>query len=50
MVPRYGIVLHNRGGLFRLKPDSPNVIAPHKRPYNTLSASFVMKDRRTLRA
>jgi gamma-glutamyltranspeptidase / glutathione hydrolase len=37
-------VLHNRGGLFTLNPDSPNVIAPHKRPYNTLSAGFVMKD------
>ena len=43
-VPGYGFVLHNRGGLFTLNPDSPNVIAPHKRPYNTLSAGFVMKD------
>jgi gamma-glutamyltranspeptidase/glutathione hydrolase len=47
-VPGYGIVLHNRGGLFTLNPDSPNVIAPHKRPYNTLSAGFVMKDREPL--
>src|SRR2546430_7653352 len=37
-VPRYGFILHNRGGLFTLDPKSPNVIAPHKRPYNTLSA------------
>jgi len=43
-VPGYGFVLHNRGALFTLNPDSPNVIAPHKRPYNTLSAGFVMKD------
>jgi gamma-glutamyltranspeptidase / glutathione hydrolase len=43
-VPGYGIVLHNRGALFTLNPDSPNVIAPHKRPYNTLAAGFVMKD------
>jgi gamma-glutamyltranspeptidase/glutathione hydrolase len=43
-VPGYGIVLHNRGALFTLNPDSPNVIAPHKRPYNTLAAGFVMTD------
>jgi gamma-glutamyltranspeptidase / glutathione hydrolase len=46
-VPGYGFVLHNRGGLFTLDPHSPNVIAPHKRPYNTLSAGFVMADGRT---
>jgi len=43
-VPGYGFVLHNRGGLFTLDPSSPNAIAPRKRPYNTLSAGFVMKD------
>jgi gamma-glutamyltranspeptidase/glutathione hydrolase len=43
-VPGYGFVLHNRGGLFTLDPKSPNVIAPHKRPYNTLSAVFVAQD------
>ena len=43
-IPGYGFVLHNRGGLFTLNPKSPNVIAPHKRPYNTLSAVFVMQD------
>ena len=47
-VPGYGIVLHNRGALFTLNPDSPNLIAPHKRPYNTLAAGFVMKDREPL--
>jgi gamma-glutamyltranspeptidase/glutathione hydrolase len=41
-VPGWGFVLHNRGGLFTLDPKSPNVIAPHKRPYNTLSAGFAM--------
>jgi gamma-glutamyltranspeptidase/glutathione hydrolase len=41
-VPGYGFVLHNRGGLFSLDPKSPNVIAPGKRPYNTLAAGFVM--------
>lgn len=39
-VPGYGFVLHNRGGLFTLNPNSPNVIAPNKRPYNTLMAGF----------
>jgi gamma-glutamyltranspeptidase/glutathione hydrolase len=41
-VPGYGFVLHNRGALFTLDPASPNVIAPHKRPFNTLAAGFVM--------
>jgi gamma-glutamyltranspeptidase/glutathione hydrolase len=43
-VPGYGFVLHDRGALFSLDPKSPNAIAPHKRPFNTLSAGFVMKD------
>jgi gamma-glutamyltranspeptidase / glutathione hydrolase len=47
-VPGYGFILHNRGGLFTLDPSSPNAIAPHKRPYNTLSAGFVMKDNQAL--
>jgi gamma-glutamyltranspeptidase/glutathione hydrolase len=49
-VPGYGIILHNRGALFTLDPKSPNVIAPGKRPFNTLSAGFVMKDGRPLMA
>jgi len=48
VVPAYGLTLHNRGGLFTLDPSSPNVIAPHKRPFNTLSAGFVMHDHRPL--
>jgi gamma-glutamyltranspeptidase/glutathione hydrolase len=47
-VPGYGLVLHNRGGLFTLDPKSPNVIAPNKRPYNTLSAVLVMEHDRPL--
>ena len=43
-VPGYGISLHNRAGLFTLDPRSPNVIAPQKRPFNTLSAGFVMRN------
>jgi gamma-glutamyltranspeptidase / glutathione hydrolase len=41
-VPGYGFILHNRGALFTLNPKSPNAIEPHKRPFNTLSAGFVM--------
>ena len=48
VVPGYGVTLHNRGGLFTLDPKSPNVIAPHKRPFNTLSAGFVMRNDRPL--
>jgi gamma-glutamyltranspeptidase/glutathione hydrolase len=47
-VPGYGFTLHNRGALFSLDPKSPNVIAPHKRPYNTLAAGFVMTGGRPL--
>jgi gamma-glutamyltranspeptidase/glutathione hydrolase len=47
-VPGYGITLHNRGALFTLDPKSPNVIAPGKRPFNTLSAGFVRQDGRPL--
>jgi gamma-glutamyltranspeptidase / glutathione hydrolase len=46
-VPGYGFLLHNRGGLFSLDPNSPNAIAPHKRPFNTLAAGFLMQGGRT---
>ena len=49
-VPGYGLSLHNRGGLFTLDPKSPNAIAPHKRPYNTLSAGFVTRNEQPLMA
>jgi gamma-glutamyltranspeptidase/glutathione hydrolase len=41
-VPGYGFILHNRGSLFTLDPNSPNLIMPQKRPYNTLSAGFAV--------
>jgi gamma-glutamyltranspeptidase/glutathione hydrolase len=47
-VPGYGFILHNRGALFTLDPKSPNVIEPHKRPFNTLSAGFVMHNNQPL--
>jgi gamma-glutamyltranspeptidase / glutathione hydrolase len=43
-VPGFGFILHNRGALFTLDPKSPNVIQPQKRPFNTLSAGFLLHD------
>jgi gamma-glutamyltranspeptidase / glutathione hydrolase len=42
-VPGYGFVLNDRGALFSLDRNSPNLIAPHKRPFHTLLPGFVMK-------
>jgi gamma-glutamyltranspeptidase / glutathione hydrolase len=47
-VPGYGFLLHSRARQFTLDPDSANLIAPHKRPYNTLASGFVMKDGKPL--
>ena len=42
-VPGYGFVLNDRGAMFSLDPHSPNVVAPHKRPFHTLLPGFLMK-------
>ena len=43
-IPGYGFVLNSRMGQFTLDPKHPNRIEPGKRPYDTISAGFAMKD------
>jgi len=40
--PETGVVLHNRGALFNLEADHPNIIAPGKRPYHTLTPMMAL--------
>ncbi len=49
-VPGYGFPLNDRGSFFDLEPGSPNVVAPHKRPFMTIIPAFVMKDGQPLMA
>ena len=42
VVPGTGITLHNRGALFSLDPAHPNIVAPRKRPFHTLSPAMVL--------
>lgn len=42
--PTTGILLQDRGTSFSLDPDSPNVIAPRKRPKTTLMPVLVTRD------
>jgi gamma-glutamyltranspeptidase/glutathione hydrolase len=50
MVPGTGIILHNRGALFSLDPAHPNLIAPGKRPFHTLSPAMALNPDRSLAA
>lgn len=43
-IPPYGMILHNRGTAFSLDKTHPNIVAPHKRPFHSIIAGFVMKD------
>ncbi len=43
-VSPYGFILHNRGVAFSLDAESPNIVAPHKRPFHSIIAGFVMQN------
>lgn len=44
VVPDTGIVLHNRGSLFRFDEDHPNVFAPRRRPLHTLCPVIILSN------
>ena len=44
MVPGTGIVFHNRGSLYSLDASHPNIVAPGKRPFHTLSPAMALNE------
>lgn len=49
-IPPYGMILHNRGVAFSLEEGHPNVVAPHKRPFHSIIAGFVLQNGEPLMA
>ncbi|MFW6206554.1 MAG: gamma-glutamyltransferase family protein [Gemmatimonadota bacterium] len=49
-IPPYGFILHDRGAPFSLDPESPNLVAPRKRPFHSIIAGFVARDGEPLMA
>lgn len=46
MTPKSGVLFHNRGQSFSLKPGHPNAIGPRKRPMHTIIPGIVSKGER----
>ena len=46
MEPETGIMLHNRGALYTLDAEHPQVVAPNKRPFHTLTPHMAFEGER----